>query len=225
MDQEVEQLRLEIFRRTGMTVEPDDPFLVATRLLLASAKSIEEKSGEAAEKLLLAAARVEQSVEKRARSWATPVPAVATPPAPQVPTFDLVAERNKAWRLATVALTASALIFGTVGYVFRMGIDAASVAGFKKSAETAIGEALVRAEAAEKRSTEEIKAVQAASGWVGTEDGKLAKRFFDAGGGPVAARCANTEAWEIRESKGKKWCVPKPSSLFGKVDEGGWRIP
>lgn len=221
MDREIEQVRLDVFRQTGISIDRDDPFLVAIQLLLGASRRIEEKSDAALRELLLVAARVESASDKRARANPLPPPQAGTQGEQH---SALAAEHHKLIKFAAIALIAAALVGGIAGYVFRMGIDAASVAGFKHSAETAIEEANAAAAAAEKKASDEIRAVRETSGWAGTKEGLLARQFFASGAGLTAATCA-AEKWDIRQVKDGKYCVPQRRPLWGTDGDYGWKIP
>lgn len=79
--------------------------------------------------------------------------------------------------------------------------------------------------ALEKKSAENIAQIRAASGWAGTQQGKLAKMFFESSSGIAAATC-NSETWEIVTDKEGKWCIPKRRDLIGGDEKKyGWKIP
>jgi hypothetical protein len=84
--------------------------------------------------------------------------------------------------------------------------------------------------AAEKlRVTAEIERLRAASGWAGSLEGRLAKKFFEVGGGANAALCKGM-TWEILSDPNDKnvnWCIPKRRDLIGGEDKFnyGWKIP
>jgi hypothetical protein len=219
MDMEIEQIRLEVYRQTGISIGRDDPFLVAIQILLAAVRGMEEKSDAAVRELSLVAARVEAASDKRTRNAVSVTPQTC----PQAG-LDLAAAHNKLMKFSAIALSVTALAAGGAGYVYRMGIDAASVAGFKKSAEAAIADANAAVAAAEKSSADEVRAMREASGWAGTAEGLLARRFFSSGAGQIAASCA-AEKWDIKERRDGKYCVPQRRPLVGNDDEYGWKIP
>ncbi len=130
----------------------------------------------------------------------------------------VAAERNKYFWLATMGMVVCALVFGGTGYAIRMTADAITVSNAKERAEIAIA-------AAERKARDEIEIARRNSGWAGTDEGRLAKRFFDSGAGVSAARC-DSPVWEVVNASDGKYCVPKRRDLFGgDVDKYGWKIP
>lgn len=130
----------------------------------------------------------------------------------------VAAERNKFFWLATAATVICALVFGGTGYTLRMTSDAVNVSSAKERADRSIA-------AAQQMARDEIETARRNSGWVGTSEGRLAKAFFDSGGGLIAARC-NSPVWEVVETSGGRYCVPKRRDLFSVDDKQyGWKIP
>lgn len=130
----------------------------------------------------------------------------------------VAAERNKFFWLATAGMAVCALIFGGTGFAIRMTAEEIYVRNVKEQAESAIA-------AAEKNSRDEIEFVRKNSGWIGTDEGRLAKIFFDSGAGLAAATC-DSPVWEVTAGKDGKYCVPKRRDLFGgDKRKFGWKIP
>lgn len=130
----------------------------------------------------------------------------------------VAAERSKYFWLATIGMIVCALVFGGTGYAIRMAEDTLFVRDAKERAETAIS-------TAERNSREEINLARISSGWAGTDEGRLAKKFFDSGAGIIAARC-ESPVWEVVKTADGKYCVPKRRDLFGgDKNKYGWKIP
>lgn len=154
------------------------------------------------------------------------------------------AERDKAFWRAAVGVLACSIIFGGTGYVLRMSAEklmlvnaAEQIQAANSRADAAVETATKRAEAEiadfRKMAVNEFAAVRKSAGWAGTEEGLLAKQFFDSGAGLIAVKCSSKK-WEIinrpkepGSEKIQKWCVPKSRPLFGWDDEEehGWKIP
>jgi len=145
-------------------------------------------------------------------------------------------ERNKsALKLTYVNLGALVLcgsIFAFVGIVFDRGVNAINlshlqdlVAEANQTAEKATADLAAYQSVADKNAASEIGKIRAASGWAATPTGKLAKQFFDLGGGLAAAGCKG-ETWDIVKYKEGKWCVPQRRDLIGgDGQQYGWKIP
>ena len=137
----------------------------------------------------------------------------------------VVAERNRAISMAVLALSVSALIFGGTGYTIRMLADKWMIVAAREELKAANSRADTAIANAEKRASMEIEVLRKNSGWVGTENGRLAKKFFDSGAGKVAAHC-DSPVWEIVETENGKFCVPLRRPIFGGGPEQyGWKIP
>lgn len=148
------------------------------------------------------------------------------------------AARNKSFTMAVGALAISALIFGGTGYLLRVASDKVNISAAKEFVATAnaradAAEAAAKATAAaaiaeaEKNTSAEVLTAHKNAGWAATEEGKLAKKFFDSGAGLAAVKCKG-EKWEIKTDKvGQRWCIPKSRPLFGwdNEQEYGWRVP
>ena len=122
------------------------------------------------------------------------------------------------------------------GYMVRMGTDEAN----RSTAQELVTAASARADAAElkaaaaeetaqtaanARANEAIEVIRKEAKWASTEDGKLAKRFFEKGGGKGAAMC-NQPTWDVVESKSGRWCIPQRRDLIGGDSEiYGWKLP
>lgn len=130
----------------------------------------------------------------------------------------VAAERNRYFWLATTTTIVCALVFVGTGYAIRMTADAIIVSNAKERAEIAIT-------AAEQKARDEIEVERKNSGWAGTAEGRLAKRFFDSGAGVIAAKC-DSPVWEVIDVNDGKYCIPKRRDLFGSdVNIYGWKIP
>lgn len=152
------------------------------------------------------------------------------------------AENAAAISRATIWATASVLVcaifFGGTGYLLRMASDKVNITTATEmvadaNARTNAAEAAANATAAaaisetEKHTSEEVLAARKNAGWAATEEGKLAKKFFDSGAGVTAMKCKG-EKWEIKTDKvGQDWCIPKRRPLLGwnNEQEYGWKIP
>ncbi len=152
-------------------------------------------------------------------------------------------ERNNAIQWAIGGVLVCAVIFVPTGYLLRMSSDAVNLSTAKEKVSRANERAdaaesklaVVSAEAAKateaaadnlkKQYLAEIEKIRAASGWAGTQQGKLAKKFFESSSGIAAATC-NSETWEIVTDKEGKWCIPKRRDLIGgDENKYGWKIP
>ena len=107
--------------------------------------------------------------------------------------------------------------------IFSAAVAQKTVAGqlAQKDAEAAATIANLKTEQATT-----IANLSAGHGWSGTEQGKLAYRFFTFGDGVKAAKC-NGIRWDVGESKDKKkLCIPQHST-WGGWEKGheGWVIP
>lgn len=134
-------------------------------------------------------------------------------------------ERNKFFWLATMAMVVCALVFGGTGYALRMAADSINLSTAIEKVNDANSRADIAIAAAKKKAFDEIVETRKTSGWLGTEEGRLAKRFFELGGGVSAAKC-NSPVWDIVDTKDGKYCVPKRRDLIGSdKDKYGWKIP
>lgn len=122
------------------------------------------------------------------------------------------------------------------GYMVRMGTDEAN----RSTAQELVTAAGARADAAElkaaaaeetaqtaanARANAAIEVIRKEAKWASTEDGKLAKNFFEKGGGKGAAMC-NQPTWDVVESKSGRWCIPQRRDLIGGDSEKyGWKLP
>jgi len=148
-------------------------------------------------------------------------------------------ERNKSYYKAVGLVGAivllTILISGTSGYF----LTRASAALIVKIAEKNLAEANLLLEnekkrvdekivELEKRSAAEIARNSAAIGWAATHNGRLAKAFFETGGGVIAATCKAKYLEKEIDSEKKTWCHAKRPELFGGEDNkfmSAWRIP
>ena len=118
---------------------------------------------------------------------------------------DAAAEKKaRAFTQAVVAAVIGALVIGGVGYAAGWGAAALSTRVTKIDAQAAVEAAEMRAEDAEQKARDDVDAVRKASGWAGTAEGLLARRFFASGAGQIAATCA-AEKWDIKEGKDGKY--------------------
>lgn len=139
---------------------------------------------------------------------------------------------NKMLRFGTAALVASAVLFGGTGYLLRFASDQVNlntargkVIEANEREDAAVNALAAVSDDSAKSLAAEIQKNTKASGWAGTPTGKLAKQFFDLGGGEVAATCA-AATWDIVRIKEGKWCVPKRRDLIGDESQKyGWKIP
>lgn len=141
-------------------------------------------------------------------------------------------ERKALVQWSIVGVVICALLFGGTGYLLRFASEQVNL----NTAREKVIAANERADAAEasqaaasgdaaKVLTAEIQKIEAASGWAGTPAGRLAKQFFDVGGGEVAAKC-KADTWDIVKNKDGKWCVPNRRDFFGGDSQKfGWKIP
>lgn len=148
-------------------------------------------------------------------------------------------ERNKSYIRAVGFLSAlllvEGLVFGGGGYF----LTRASAAFIVNIAEKNLAEANLLLEnekkrvdekiaELEKKSANEIQKNQAAIGWAATPNGRLAKVFFENGGGLIAATCNAKYLEKEIDSKKKTWCHAKRPEFFGGEDNkftSAWRIP
>lgn len=139
-----------------------------------------------------------------------------------------------------VYLTGGAVICVLVGvmagYLVRMGTDAANLSTARESVEVANARAEAAESKAEKaevtaqtaataRANAAIEAIRSGAKWADSEDGRLAKRFFENGGGKAAATCAS-EKWDVVKGADGKWCIPQRRDIIGGDSEKyGWKLP
>lgn len=137
---------------------------------------------------------------------------------------------------ATGGVLICAILFGGAGYFIGKGFDTLSLSSAKSElaeanhrANAAIEESKAAAADFENRLADERKKMQEANGWAASDQGRLAKRFFDSGWGVKAATCKdknwNIETFKTDAGKVVKQCVLKPSPLFGSDPRTGWEIP
>jgi hypothetical protein len=132
---------------------------------------------------------------------------------------------STATKWSLTGLLISAITFGGLGYVVRMWADDARL----RSANLMVSEAQEKSDqkiaSIKQQTREEIELMRKAIGWLGTEKGMLAKRFFDNGGGIHAATC-NSPVWQIYKTKDGNYCVPDRRKLFGgDTNLYGWKLP
>jgi len=114
-----------------------------------------------------------------------------------------------------------AIVFGSVGYGTRMLIDEVNI----NAAREAVAAANEHIAATEKQAIDDVETAKKSIGWMGTQQGQLAKRFFDIGGGDIAARC-DSPVWEIVNGADGKYCIPNRRDLLGgDKNKYGWKIP
>lgn len=134
-------------------------------------------------------------------------------------------ERNKFFWLAAVAMVINAFVFGGTGYALRMAADSINMSTAVAKVSEANERSNTAIAAAEKRAFDEIDATRKSNGWLGTDEGRLAMRFFDVGGGFIAAKC-NSPVWDIIITEDGKFCVPRRRDLMGgDKNKYGWKIP
>lgn len=122
---------------------------------------------------------------------------------------------------AAVGVLACAVVFGSVGFGIKMLADEANLSNATKQ----IKAANERVEEVEKQARDAVDTVKKSIGWMGSPQGQLAKRFFDIGGGDIAARC-DAPAWEIMQRADGRYCVPRRRDLFSNdKNKYGWKIP
>lgn len=122
-----------------------------------------------------------------------------------------------------VGVLVCAMVFGSVGFGIKMLADETNL----NTAREKIEVANERTATAEKQAREDIEAVKKSIGWMGTEQGQLAKRFFATGGGEIAAKC-DSPVWEIVNGIDGKYCIPRRRDLLGlggDKNKYGWKIP
>lgn len=146
------------------------------------------------------------------------------------------AAKNTAFYRAVAGMAICAVIFGGTGYGIHAGASAVHLseanekvreanARAEAAEEVAEKKANARAEAAEEAAEKKIAAGKRQTGWAATEEGQIAKKFFDSKWGIVAATCS-AKTWEIINNEDGRWCVPKPKPLLGGDEEKyGWKIP
>lgn len=125
-------------------------------------------------------------------------------------------ERNRSLGWAGLAVLGCAMIFGATGFLIKTA-----------SVKLELEEAAKQVELANSNAQIEIDGVKKSVGWLGTEEGRLARDFFESGAGLVAARCEG-EKWDIKkDSAGQGWCIPQARPLLGWKDSKlyGWKIP
>lgn len=138
----------------------------------------------------------------------------------------------KVTQLHIFALVLSALIFGGTGFLIAKSASMVFIsrandlaAEAKTTTEKAAADLAAYQAVADKNTAAEIERIRAASGWAGTPTGRLAKQFFEAGGGLVAVSC-KSDTWDIVKTREGRWCVPQRRDLIGgDVQKYGWKIP
>ena len=145
-------------------------------------------------------------------------------------------EKNYLIKWSVIGVAVCAVIFGGGGYLVGRATDTISISNAKAELKEANDRASAAVEASkaaaadfEKRLTDETQKIRIAGGWAATDQGRLAKKFFDSGWGIKVATCRDGN-WAIEEGKNEdgklvKQCVLKSSSLFGKDPRTGWEIP
>ncbi|WP_426166316.1 hypothetical protein [Polaromonas sp. DSP2-3-2b2] len=148
-------------------------------------------------------------------------------------------ERNNSFVKATVfaiaGLLLCGLLFGGAGLLTAKSFASISVNAAERDLAEAnlllqnekkrIDEKIVELE---KKSADEIARNSAAIGWAATPNGRLAKAFFDTGGGAIAATCNAKYLEKEIDSEKRTWCYAKRHELFGGEDNkltSAWRIP
>ena len=125
-------------------------------------------------------------------------------------------ERNTSLGWAGLAVLGCAIIFGGAGFLIKTA-----------SVKLELEEAAKQVELANSNAQIEIDALRKSAGWLGTDEGRLARDFFESGAGLVAARCEG-EKWDIKkDDAGQQWCIPQTRPLLGWKDSKlyGWKIP
>ena len=64
----IDQIRVEVFKRTGVSIDADDPFFVAIKLLLFAAQTIEEQVAETTDSLKKVTADARLAISRIPRS-------------------------------------------------------------------------------------------------------------------------------------------------------------
>lgn len=231
----VADLKQLIYRETGykIQVQDNDPILAAFYVNLATlgealkhAECIQESIKGVINSLPASADReMQRAGDAALRTLSSEVGRIAQRLAGDA----AAAEKGKAIALAVkwtaAGVLACAVVFGGVGYGIRMLADEANLSIARHNLQVAKASSEADIAAAEKKASDEINAIQKNSGWIGTEEGRLAKKFFDIGAGSIAAKC-DSPSWEIVDGKDGKFCVPKRRDLFGgDGNKYGWKIP
>ena len=124
-------------------------------------------------------------------------------------------ERNKSLGWAGLAVVTCAILFGGAGFLTKTALVKLQLDGAAKQVELANSNAQI-----------EIDTLKKSVGWLGTDEGRLAKVFFEKGSGLAAARCEG-KTWDKRDLNGEIWCIPQSRPIFGGEDAEvyGWKIP
>lgn len=233
----IEQLKELIYRESGhkIQVHDNDPILTTFYINLATlgealknADQIQQTTRDVIDSLPGAADReMKRAADAAISALSGEVGRVAQQIAGDAAAAENAAAVSRAARWATAGVLVCAIAFGSTGYLFRLAADKVSIAQAAEMVAAANARADAAIAEAEKNTGEEVMAARKSAGWAGTEEGRLAKQFFDSGAGLVAAKCKG-EKWEIKTGKdGQKWCVPESRPLFGWKNEKeyGWKIP
>lgn len=123
-------------------------------------------------------------------------------------------ERNTSLSLAGLAVLGCAIIFGGTGYLIKTA-----------SVKLELEEAAKQIELANSNAQIEIDSVKKSAGWLGTEEGRLARDFFVNGSGLTTARCEG-KTWDKIQQNDGTWCVPQRRPIIGGEPEiYGWKLP
>lgn len=233
----IEQLKEMIYRESGykIQVHDNDPILTTFYVNLATLGEALRNAGQiqqTTKNMIDSLPGAADKEMKRAGDAAISALSVEVGRVAQQIAGDAAAAENsaavaRAARWAAVCVLVCLVFFGGTGYLLRMAADKVSIA----QAAEMVAAANIRADAtiaeSEKNTSEAVLAARESAGWAGTEEGRLAKKFFDSGSGNAVVNCSS-ETWEIKTEKaGQKWCVPKSRPLFSWNNEQqyGWKIP
>jgi cell division septum initiation protein DivIVA len=134
--------------------------------------------------------------------------------------------KNDAYWLSFVSGTVLAILFGLSGYCLRYAFDVGSLQRSKELLVEANARADTAVASAKESADQTVDEIRKVSGWAGTNDGRLAKQFFDDKTWKNAMKC-NSPHWNIVVVSNEKWCVPTRRPILGGDDEQqyGWKIP
>lgn len=229
----IADLKQLIYRETGykIQVQDNDPILATFYVNLATlgeALKNAEQIQDATRTIIKSLPGVADQEIKRAgdaalRALSTEVGRIAQRLAGDAAAAEKAYAISFAAKWTAAGVIACAIVFGGVGYGIRMLADEIHL----NAAREKVVVADERTAAAERQAREDIEAVKKSIGWMGTEQGQLAKRFFATGGGDIAARC-DSPVWEIVNGIDGKYCIPKRRDLLSLGEDKnkyGWKIP
>ncbi|MDY7545071.1 hypothetical protein RGU75_02335 [Glaciimonas sp. CA11.2] len=231
----IDELKSIVYRESGfkLQISEDDPLLTTVYINLAVLGSSIEAAGELhremVEQINRLPAAADQQLKRASHDALESMSIEVANLANRIAGDAASAERANAFSRAIVSVLGGLLVssglFFITGFYLSRSVDSQQLNKMKSEVNLVKGDAEERVRAAHIETEAELDGMRRSIGWTATPDGKIAKIFFESGAGMVAAKCVSP-VWDIVQTTGGKYCVPKRRDLFGGDEEKyGWKIP